>query len=234
MSTAADLYTLQEIDLAIDQRERRLLEIEEQMQEPEELVAAREALEEAKQHQSQLQTQQRDLDLQTAEVRDKASQLEKKLYSGTVHSPKELQDLQEDMNSVKRQASTREDALLAIMVETEEADSLTSEAQRSMSAQEQTWNDSRAHLVEEQQQLEKELDQLRARREASTAQVDRSTLLLYDKLRDRRQGVAVAKIERGMCQGCRISLPMSALQRARSANNLVQCVSCERILYLMS
>jgi predicted nucleic acid-binding Zn-ribbon protein len=35
-----------------------------------------------------------------------------------------------------------------------------------------------------------------------------------------------------MCQGCRISLPMSVLQRARTGVSVVQCVSCERILLL--
>jgi predicted nucleic acid-binding Zn-ribbon protein len=33
-----------------------------------------------------------------------------------------------------------------------------------------------------------------------------------------------------MCQGCRITLPTSMLQKARAGLGLVQCVSCERIL----
>jgi predicted nucleic acid-binding Zn-ribbon protein len=40
----------------------------------------------------------------------------------------------------------------------------------------------------------------------------------------------VAHVERGMCKGCRITLPMSVLQKARAGVGLVQCVSCERIL----
>jgi len=43
---------------------------------------------------------------------------------------------------------------------------------------------------------------------------------------------SVAKVEGGACQGCRISLPMNLLQKARSGNSLVQCSSCERVLYL--
>jgi len=37
-------------------------------------------------------------------------------------------------------------------------------------------------------------------------------------------------VEQGLCQGCRISLPMSIVQKARAGVGLVQCVSCERIL----
>jgi predicted nucleic acid-binding Zn-ribbon protein len=40
----------------------------------------------------------------------------------------------------------------------------------------------------------------------------------------------VAVVERGLCQGCRISLPMSVVQKARAGAGLVKCVSCERIL----
>ncbi|HZP26796.1 MAG TPA: C4-type zinc ribbon domain-containing protein [Dehalococcoidia bacterium] len=232
MSIASDLFALQEIDLAIDQRERRLAEIEEDLQEPEALITARQALEDVRQQQSQLQAQQRDLDLQTSEVRDKASQLESKLYSGTVHSPKELQDLQEDMMSVRRQASAREDALLAIMVETEDMAAALAQAEEALRAEERIWDEARSHLVEEKSRIESELADLRTRRQGSSSDVDQPALQLYARLRDRRQGIAVARVERGMCQGCRISLPMSTLQKARSANNLVQCVSCERILYM--
>jgi predicted nucleic acid-binding Zn-ribbon protein len=63
--------------------------------------------------------------------------------------------------------------------------------------------------------------------------VDPKTLSFYDALRAKHQGRAVAKVERGTCGGCRISLPMSLLQRARSGSHvMVQCSSCERILYV--
>ena len=60
--------------------------------------------------------------------------------------------------------------------------------------------------------------------------MDLAALSLYRALRERRQATAVAVVERGLCQGCRISLPMSVVQKARAGAGLVQCVSCERIL----
>ena len=41
------------------------------------------------------------------------------------------------------------------------------------------------------------------------------------------------KVERGMCQGCRLALSTMELQRARSARGVVQCSSCRRILYVV-
>ena len=53
---------------------------------------------------------------------------------------------------------------------------------------------------------------------------------VYESLRTLKQGRAVARIEQGACQGCRISLPTHVVQRARGGTVLVHCPSCERIL----
>ena len=57
-------------------------------------------------------------------------------------------------------------------------------------------------------------------------------LTLYDSLRKTTKGRPVARVERGMCQGCRITLSTMELQRARSAQSGVRCNSCRRIIYL--
>ena len=71
---------------------------------------------------------------------------------------------------------------------------------------------------------------LEAKRDGQVDGMDAAALSIYQALRERWQGPAVAIVERGLCQGCRITLPMSVLQKARSGLGLVRCVNCERIL----
>jgi predicted nucleic acid-binding Zn-ribbon protein len=85
-------------------------------------------------------------------------------------------------------------------------------------------------MLNEKQELEPQAAALRTRREGQAVNVDRSILSLYDAIRARKGGVAVAHLERGMCGGCRITLPVSVMQRVRGGGGIVQCVSCERIL----
>jgi hypothetical protein len=59
--------------------------------------------------------------------------------------------------------------------------------------------------------------------------IDPAHLQLYERLRQQKQGNAVAKIEQGRCQGCKITIPVSELSQAR-AGELVQCGSCSRVL----
>ncbi|MFC2072406.1 C4-type zinc ribbon domain-containing protein, partial [Chloroflexota bacterium] len=47
----------------------------------------------------------------------------------------------------------------------------------------------------------------------------------------KQKGTAIANVEQGICRGCRILLPITELQRARSSS-LVRCSSCGRILFL--
>jgi len=230
MTSAADLYALQEIDLALERSLGRLAEIEAELGESGELVDARQDAEARRAAADQLRSRQADLEWSVDEVRSKSTEIEAKLYGGSVRNPKELQDLDADLRSLRTQTRTREDALLSLLVQLEEAETELKQAENALAEVDARWSAHQQELLEEKARLEPEVAQLQARRSAQTANIDRAALSLYELLGERRAGQAVARVERGMCQGCRITLPMSVLQRARAGLGLVQCVSCERIL----
>lgn len=230
MTSAAELYALQEIDLALDRARARLADIEAELGESEELVEARRRAEEKRQVVAALRSQQADLEWAVDEVRAKASEVEKKLYGGSVRNPKELEDLQADLSSLQAQIRKREDALLALLVELEEAEAPFREAASTYSDLEARWREAQQALEVEKGEIEPEVERLQEKQAKQSDGIDRAALNLYRLLRERRGGQTVAKVERGMCQGCRITLPMSVLQKARAGLGLVQCVSCERIL----
>lgn len=230
MTTAAELFALQEIDLALDKDLARLAEIEASLVETEELVAARELVAERRAILDELKAKQRDLEWSVEEVRTKAGEIEGRLYGGTIKNPKELQDLDADLRSLKTQTRTREDSLLALLVEVDEAEAALREAETACAEVEAAWRTAQEEMLAEKARLEPEVAALQARRNAEAEGKDTAALSLYNLLRERRGGVAVAAVERGACQGCRISLPTNVLAKVRSGAGLVQCVSCERIL----
>jgi len=232
MAIAAELYALQEIDSAIDLARATLTAVEEQLGETEELVTARAAVEDHREALRALRESQRDVEWQVDEARSHVAAVEKKLYGGTVRNPKELEGLNDDANMLKGQLRLREDELLNHMVKVEEEESALRQAEAALKEVEGSWGGEQKDLMGQKKRLEAELVELEKSRQAQSGSIDGHVLELYDLLRDRRQGRAVVKVERGMCQGCRISLPMSVLQKARSGFDVVQCVSCERILYV--
>jgi predicted nucleic acid-binding Zn-ribbon protein len=233
MSKVSDLYGLQEIDLEIDSRHAALAEAEERMGESEELLSAQAELEEQEQVVEELRKRLRTAEWQVDDLSSKIEPLEKKLYGGSVRNPKELAGIEEDVQSLQGRKRKLEDQALEAMSELEDAEGAMNAAKDALDALDSSWRDEQAELLRQQETLRGELARLEERRQEQSRIIDSSTLRLYDSLRSAHQGRAVAKVERGMCQGCRISLPMTLLQRARSSGDaLVQCSSCERILYV--
>ena len=230
MTTAAELYALQETDLAIAGAVAGLTDVEAKLGETEELINARERVGPCREKVQQLRESQKGLDWEAEEVRGKAAEIEKKLYGGGVRNPKELEDLQADLTSLRTQLRKREDAVLEVMLELDEAEAALKDAETTLAEIEASWESSQASLRATQATLKEEIETLEAKRARQVDGMDAAALSMYQALRERRQGMAVAMVEQGLCRGCRISLPMSVLQKARSGLGLVRCVSCERIL----
>ena len=95
-----------------------------------------------------------------------------------------------------------------------------------------SWQEEEARMLAERSSLQEALAQLQKNREGMSALISPVHLSLYDSLRSTRQGVAVVRVERSACQGCRITLPTRVVQQARTSAEPVKCPSCSRILYV--
>jgi predicted nucleic acid-binding Zn-ribbon protein len=157
--------------------------------------------------------------------------VEKKLYSGTVMNPKELEAMTKDAQQFRRQISTREDRLLELFDEVESATKVLAEVDGQLQTTRAEQADNEARYGAERRQLEDTIAQREQERAALTAQTDREALRIYEGLRRTRGGLAVAEVSQRTCQGCRVSLPASEETRARSSTELMFCQSCGRILH---
>lgn len=232
MSRVKQLYELQEIDLAIERKREALREVESQLGEDGALVEARLGLEQERKHLAELIKRQREVEWEVEELGAKVVLLEGKLYGGSVRNPKELISLNEEFEHLKRQRGDEEDRVLDIMSDVEVVQDKVAVRSREVERMESEWQEKQAQLLRGQAELSGELAELGERRQLLALQIDQASLDLYEALRITRQGEAVAKVEQGMCQGCRINLPMTKLQRTRMGQELVQCSNCGRILYV--
>jgi len=232
VSTVRQLYELQEIDLEIDAKNEALALVVSRLGESEALAEARVSLATEEERLVELERSQRDVEREVEDLRAKVALLEEKLYGGSVKNPKELASLQEQVEHLKRKRRGQEDEVLDIMTEVEAMQKNVSLKSREVARIDEDWRAEQAALSGEQVELGAALADLDQKRKDLISRIDAASLELYQGLRRRRQGRAVAKVEQGMCQGCRIVLPLNVLQRARIGQELVQCSSCERILYL--
>lgn len=232
VNMARKLYELQEIDLEIDAKNEALALVVSRLGDSEALAEARVSLATEEERLVELERSQRDVEREVEDLRSKVALLEEKLYGGSVKNPKELASLQEQVEHLKRKRRGQEDEVLDIMTEVEAMQKNVSLKSREVARIDEDWRAEQAMLSGEQAELNAALADLDQKRKDLISRIDAASLELYQGLRRKRQGRAVAKVEQGMCQGCRIVLPLNVLQRARIGQELVQCSSCERILYL--
>ncbi len=230
MSIAKQLYQLQEVDLELDNTERRIREIMRQLGESEALVRARSSLAAERQLLEDLRKQQRNVEHEIDDVTAKLTKAEEELYSGRIRNPKELSGLQHEVETMKAQRNQMESKELDIMEQAEQATKSLSIAEAEFKQVEDGWQKEQQKLSAELEKLKTVLADITQKRQQLASGIESPAADVYQELRKLR-GTAVVRVERGICSGCRISLPVSELQRSRSGE-LVRCGSCGRILYL--
>ncbi len=230
MTQFSDLWKLQEIDSALDARRGSLDDAESRLGETEELIAVRARAEELREELRGAQAAQKDIEIEADDLKAKIAPQEAKLYSGAIKNPKELKDLQADIDQLKRHLSTVEDRDLEALSAVEAAEAESRAAEAELAVMEAAWREEQAELTARGGQLREEIAAYELERDEMAAGVDKALLLTYDRLRKAHQGRGVAKLDRNLCLGCRISLPTAIVNRARGGNTLVQCPNCERIL----
>ena len=230
MSVVKQLYQLQEVELEIESNEQALAQIARQLGESQAVVRARTKLKLEQQHLEELRRQQHAAEWEIEDLVNKLTTAEGKLYSGRIKNSKELTNLQYEVDGLRVRRDQLENKALAIMDRVELSTTSVDTLSNELKTLEAEWHSQQQQLSTNMEQLKTTLSDLKHKRQLLSVKIDPQANELYHELKKQRRQ-AVAKVEQGICRGCRISLPTTELQRARG-DSLVQCSSCGRILFL--
>ena len=231
MSAALGLYRLQQVDSQIDQIQARLKTIQQTLENDLQLRAAKEGFAATE---SKHKDAERALKLSEAEVekqRLKIEQTEASLYGGQVHNPKELQDLQKDVASLKRYLETLEDRQLEAMLTAENIEKDLQIAKTDLERVQANLKEQNRDLTKEGEILHRDLERLSSERQAVVTDIANQALNIYEQLRKQKRGLAITTIADSSCEACGTTLTPSQQQNARSTSQLFHCPTCGRILY---
>ncbi|MEP7287511.1 MAG: hypothetical protein ABI947_17270 [Chloroflexota bacterium] len=229
-SQAVLLYQLQAIDLTLAKRRARLKEIEGILGQDESVTQARSQLEAAEKTLKPAQIRARDLDLEIKSIVQKIQTTDSSLYSGKIRNPKELQEMQDEVASLKRRQSQLEDELLEAMVQSESGQAAVVEAQKTLNDAQARWAGSQVDLLDEKQRLEGEVITVTAQRKQAAEVIDKAGLTTYETLRKTKNGKPIALLQGNSCMTCGVEQTSALAQQVRQAKTLIYCGSCGRIL----
>ncbi len=229
MSTTFHIYRLQQVDTQIDKVNKRLREIQRIIDDNRDLKRAKVRAQKAK-----LAQEETAKILKKAENNVKAQHLqieqtESMLYGGSVKNPKEIQDLQQKTESLKRHLSTLQDVQLEAMVAHEEKVEAFNKTKRALKKLRAELIQQNSELGGEETVLKQEKDRLLKERAAALPDIPAEMLNTYNKLREAKNGFAVVSVVDNSCSACGAMLTSAQQQNARTT--LAYCPSCKRIIY---
>ena len=231
MLSVKQLYDLQLLDWEIQKREEALADIRARLADDSRRAAARRQRDAIAARIESHATPRRQAERDIQDIERRIAEIDARLYDGSVTNPRELEAYQEERATLSDNQSEREDALLELMVQIEDAEESLEQAADIFERVNAEREAEIADLQSGGQALSDQLPQLHDRRASLSAEYPPIALSVYESVRQLRGGQGAALVDRrGLCQGCRLVIPTNELQRVRAGQELVQCGSCSRIL----
>ncbi len=231
MTTVRQMFALQELDIILDRVQSEHDKAEYELNNGEIIGDLESELQRDSDRLQETELQQKATKLEAETQKERSETLNTQLYGGEVTNPRDLESLEREASNVLRLVEQQESALEDISTKIEEAQTKKTELQSKLDEAKTAWKVRQSELQSALKELNAERAGFEGQRTKLTEGLDPSSLQQYEILRKSKGGLAVAKVERGLCQGCRMSLPTHQQQRVRVGQQVVLCSSCGRMLF---
>lgn len=233
MTSPKELFSLQELDLALDQIDSKTAKAEKEVNIGAALGGLEEALQKESQSLEEFQSLMKTRRVEAETQRERSTHLDGQLYGGEVTSPSALESLEQEAANVRAQMEKLDLELTELSSRTEESQNKCTEMEQRLSENRSAWESRQSELTESLTRLSSEREDIASQRGDLVATIDPAGVQQYEKLRNAKGGLAVAKVSRGLCQACRMALPTQQQQSVRNGRQTVLCSTCGRILFLI-
>jgi len=225
------LIELQNLETAIEEAKRRIAAHPQRLADADTRLAhAKEAVEAARARLKVSQEARREQEKEAATYQSRLSKFKDQLSA--VKTNREYQAMQHEIETAQRELGIVEERVLERMME---ADALTAEvkqAEQALAAQQREVEAEKKTLAEELATVEAALKDATDRRQALVKLLSPRLVSLFEQVARARKGLAIVVATRdGLCSACHVRLRPQVFQEVRRNDQIIQCASCNRILY---
>ena len=227
-----DLVELQLIENAISARSTEI----ENIKNNKEQVSALKELEEATKKSNEINGAYSDLESKRKKLEDtvelqneKIKNDEKKLFSGTIMSAKELENYQEEVKILKQKNSEMEDKILELMIELEEMSDKVKLAAADKDKAQSNVNRINNEMNEKIEVLKHIVEGLRKRKDDVISRIPGDHLKKYNEVKTKKGGIAVSVLKNNFCNVCNMEIPTIAAEKIEDIDEIYSCPLCGRI-----
>jgi len=226
------LIALQRLDSAAMEAQRRIAEEPDLKKALEaRLDTARQQLAEAKQRLADNQTARRTIEKDVAVHQGRLSKFADQLMA--VKTNVEYQAMQKEIGFAKGEVKLLEDRILERMLEADELTASQKRAEAQLAGEQKAVDAEQKRLAAEISETKTTLERVAKERADLIASLPPQAYATFDLVSKRRNGVALAEARDGICTICHVRLRPQVFNTVRQNAEIIQCETCQRILYFV-
>ena len=176
-----------------------------------------------------LELRRGEVDVET--VTDRIKKDEARLSSGNA-TPKELEQLQHEVETLKKRQESLEEIELEIMIRNDAVIARTNTLSTDLASLQTLKDEISGRLQSATDDINKVIADKNTARNAVAGKIEKALLDLYEKIRGNGGGVGAAALVGNKCNGCNLAINAVEMDRIKSLakDELLRCEECRRIL----
>lgn len=159
-----------------------------------------------------------------------AGHLGERLYSGNITNIKEISSSSKRLDTLQEMVRRTEDEMLSIMEHRDNLRARLEEMSAELHKKSEEYRRLHGTYLANQQRIRKLLAQIPLSRQKLLDQLDNG---LWQKYLEMKKKILepLARVEKGTCMGCRVSIPFNDLRLLKLGDEIIYCSHCGRMLY---
>ena len=210
---------------------KSLPEIEQLLHIEKRVTAANDELAVVKSEADQIALELRRGEVDVETVTDRIKKDEARLASGNA-TPKELEQLQHEVGTLKKRQESLEEIELEIMIRSDAITSRSNTLTTDLASLQTLKDEIAGRLKTATDEINKVIADKNTARNLVANQIEKPLLELYEKIRGNGGGVGAAALVGNKCNGCNLAINAVEMDRIKSLakDELLRCEECRRIL----
>ena len=148
-----------------------------------------------------------------------------------IQTNREYQSILKEIEDTKLSNKQREEELILLLEQSESIQSKINELTDSCNASEEKLNEETVSVEKASSKLGTAMRKIEKSRTAQAKKVNGKYLKRYEMLRERRNGLAVAGVTKGVCLGCNMNIPPQMFNELLKEKEILSCPTCNRMMY---
>ena len=225
------LIQLQHLETAIEESRRRVASHPQRVEDADaRLSRATGVVEDAKERLKVSQESRREQEKDAATYQARLSRFKDQLSA--VKTNREYQAMQVEIETAQRELGVAEEKVLERMLEADGVVAEIKKAEQTLAVEQKEVEAEKKALAQELAAAETVLARATAERSTLLAAMEPHLVALFEQVARARKGVAICTATHdGLCSSCHVRLRPQAFQEVRRNDTIIQCFSCNRVLY---